>query len=193
MKNDSMTPAAVFPGHHGKEWVRIAAGIFFGIFYTTGILLAAGSAGEGSDTISLGRCLRTTCDKCIGARHGTLIAIVIRFENFNCLPCLNDFMRFSDSLRGTAFFRNGGPVVLLIARNEQPRRQQEVSMKRWAKENNLPYPVICISRDPLERWHIDRSTLFIIDPADFVTYSATIPFSDQARLGVLSHIGQESK
>lgn len=130
-----------------------------------------------SQRTSLERYIRSESKTLSGKEYDEILAMMIRFENFGCLPCLNDFMEFCDSLRAGNTVGSNVSVILIIARNEQSLQQQTVSMKRWANENELFYPLVCIPRQLFENWNIERSTVLLVNKNDSIDLRETIPLS----------------
>jgi hypothetical protein len=116
-----------------------------------------------------------------GKDFDEILAMMIRFENFGCLTCLNVFMEFCDSLRACSTIGPNLSVILIIAGNEQSLQQQTVSMKRWARENEIFFPLVCIPRQLFEDWKIERSTVLLLKKHRGIELSETIPLSRTLR------------
>ncbi|HUN66003.1 MAG TPA: hypothetical protein VMW43_07860 [Bacteroidota bacterium] len=134
-------------------------------------------------------------DACIpvgGGYRGGILALLLRFENFSCLPCLNNFMEFCDSLRDARMPKSPIPVIIVVARNEQSTDRQKVSMRRWADENGLPYPLTCVPRGFFAAWHIEKSEVVLWSPAGGIERTEPIPLSTAGRSWLLHRLRGET-
>jgi hypothetical protein len=112
-----------------------------------------------------------------GRDHDEILVMMLFFENFSCLPCLNDFMDFCDSLQTGNTVRPAVLKMLVIARNEQPLHQQAISMKRWTQENGIQFPLLCASRKLFDEWNIRRSTVLFWRAGTGILFRETLPLS----------------
>jgi hypothetical protein len=165
------------------------------------LLCTAHSAGMGSNRtvhdsadnhISLEQYIRDAHQKFAGRTDDDVLALLIHFDNFNCLPCLNDFMEFCDSLRAGNILRSHTSALLIISRNEQSLQQQTVSMKRWAKENGITFPLVCVPRPFFDEWKIERTTVLLLKNGASIEFSQTIPIPHKLQSEIFARLRKGS-
>jgi hypothetical protein len=142
--------------------------------------------------ITLEKYIRSESKTLSGKDYDEIFAMIIFFENFSCLPCLNDFMEFCDSLRSGNMVHPATFVILLMARNEQPPGQQAISMKRWENENGILFPLICTPRNLFAEWNIERSTFILWKKEGGIELRETLPISHKRQTEILGRLRKGS-
>ena len=73
-----------------------------------------------------------------------VLAVLIRFINFGCVACLNEFFDFSDSLQQNTTRFGKRNIILMFARDNSDENVQDRIMKGWMKANGLNYPMCLV-------------------------------------------------
>lgn len=111
------------------------------------------------------------------APSGKKIIFMIRFTDFGCQPCLENFFVLCDTVSGIMKNSEKLHVYLLFLREESSPGYQLAAMKGWAKSSGLPFPVALVARDVFESYGIGHSSVLITGEEGLIHFRGEIPLS----------------
>jgi hypothetical protein len=115
------------------------------------------------------------------------IAFFIRFVDFGCTVCLNNFLEFSDSLKSSREVRDDD-ILLIVLRDESSERRQRSMLTKWAGANNLPFPVYLAREEIFDSCNIGHSSVVVLDKRGEVDLSEELPLSKETAGIILAHL-----
>ncbi|MGB2957399.1 MAG: MauE/DoxX family redox-associated membrane protein [Bacteroidota bacterium] len=118
--------------------------------------------------------------------------ILLRFEDFNCPPCYDDFLLLSDSLRTAlstpALERVAGGVA---ASGLTPDRLQE-RLRQWKIAAGIAFPLLVLPDTLFSHAGIGRSTIAVLNSSGRTLFYKTLPIGPAARDEVVSLLSRVS-
>ena len=112
--------------------------------------------------------------------------ILLRFEDFNCPPCYDDFLLLSDSLHAAlsppALERVAGGVA---ASGLTPDRLQE-RLRQWTIAAGIAFPLLVLPDTLFSHAGVDRSTVAVLNSSGRTLFYRTLPMGPAARGEVVS-------
>ncbi len=109
----------------------------------------------------------------------TVLVFLIRFVNFGCVPCLNSFVDFCDTLKEQGELRRNCSVVLLFERDNQDRAMQYKQMKAWMNAVGIKFPFSLIPSKVFEEHGISYTSVLIIEHGDRIGYMSQFPLTQE--------------
>ncbi len=128
-----------------------------------------------------------------GSEHRKVMAFVIRFVNFGCVYCLNDFFEFCDSLQANVAGHHRSDILLMVVRDERDEATQARIMRGWAEANGLKFPVHLVPEEVIESYEIDYTTIVVIDERDAIEYFEKFPVSAERKKEITSYLFREGE
>ena len=155
--------------------VYIARYIF--VFTITASRIAAGQSytDDGKDLQTTIRSLDSLCGE--KQKSGKKVIFMLRFIDFGCQPCLQNFFDLCDSLKAANNNHFTLQVYLLFLKDQTGAGYQEGSMTQWAKSCNLDYPLKLVPQDLFRRYGIGHSSVIITEKDGKIIYTGDIPVS----------------
>jgi uncharacterized membrane protein YphA (DoxX/SURF4 family) len=125
-----------------------------------------------------------------GSGGGNTALILLRFEDFHCPPCYDDFLLLSDSLRaslgGSSPERVAGVVPVADSSSERVQRR----LREWAKAAGIAFPLVVVPDTLVSRAGNLRSTVAVLDSQGRTLFYGTLPIGPVARREVVSLLSQ---
>ena len=125
--------------------------------------------------------------------HKEIGAFFLRFVDFGCALCLNNFLDLCDSLELNASRFGERRVVLVFQRDDNEESYQLTTLKQWSHACNLSYSISLASAEFFRSHGIEYSSVVLVDSADSVKFVERIPLtSEQQRefIRVLFRLGR---
>jgi len=117
--------------------------------------------------------------------HGAYLLFLLKFYDFTCAICYDDFIALSDSIaRNYSQFE--GHVAALI---EQGGIVDSVDLRKlslWREANGIVYPIHVVPAGILEKFAVPRSTVAVFNSNGDLLYFHEIPIGIKDRERVLS-------
>jgi hypothetical protein len=129
-------------------------------------------------------------DSSAGRAHsdGRKIVFMLRFIDFGCQPCLQNFFELCDSF-GTIQRRSLTiPVYLLFLRDKTGSGYQLTTMTKWARSCGLQYPIALISQKVFHNYGIEHSSVLIMNKNGTIENCGEIPLSRNTFKNILRMI-----
>jgi hypothetical protein len=112
------------------------------------------------------------------AHHtGTKIIFMLRFIDFGCQPCLQNFFEICDSIATIQEKSITTHVYLLFLRDQTSPGYQLSTLTRWARSSGLLYPVALVTAEVFKRYGIEHSSVLVMDNNGNVANCGEIPLS----------------
>ena len=166
----------------GKTW-------FTAVWFLT-LILVHGLFGQvketGVDKESLRNYVTSICKKYgSGGTNKKTVAFFLRFEDFGCLSCFENFIEFCDSLEMN--FRKFGNerTLMIFQRNEdEEEKEQKRLLMSWAKANNLRFPIYMVPSNEFEKYSVTSPSVVLVDGVSSVKFieSLPLPFEIENRI-----------
>jgi hypothetical protein len=159
-----------------------------GISIAATIMLSCKSSGQPShceriDLPSIIESISPFSDTTV-SNHNRII-FLIRFIDFGCQHCLQNFFELCDSIEMMRKKSLIIPVYLLFLRDQTSPGYQLTAMTSWARSSGLPYPVALISNDVFKRYGIENSSVLLMERKDTLVNFGEIPLSKSSIHNIL--------
>jgi len=122
----------------------------------------------------------------IATARGT-IAFFIRFVDFGCTVCFNNFLEFCGSLKRSGVIHHED-VLLIVLRDGSSERRQRFMVKKWAGANDLPFPVFLATEEIFDSCSIGHSSVVVLSRLGEVDLAEELPLSGDVARMILSHV-----
>jgi hypothetical protein len=109
------------------------------------------------------------------SRGSHTLAFFLRFLDFGCVPCLNNFLDFCDTLNTTIAKKGEEDILMVFLRDDNTEQHQLTTLNKWAKVNALPFPIYLASEEVYNRYHIGHSCVVLIDETDEIDFTGEFP------------------
>lgn len=110
-----------------------------------------------------------------------VLAVLIRFINFGCVACLNEFFDFSDSLQQSITRYGKRNIILMFARDNSDEDVQDRIMNGWMKANGLNFSMYLVPRGIFDDYFVDYTTVISINEDDSIEYFEKFPIATQRK------------
>ena len=107
--------------------------------------------------------------------HKPVLAFFLRFVDFGCEVCLNNFLDFCDSLNSNASRYGARTIVMIFQRDDNKESYQLKTLKKWSRACNVNFPVYLAVPRVFEDFKIDYSTAVLLNESEVIELSAKIP------------------
>jgi hypothetical protein len=127
---------------------------------------------------SLASCIRSlTPPISSGEPRKPVLGLFLRFVDFGCEVCLNNFLDFCDSVNSNAARYGTRTVVMVFQRDDNEESYQLKTLRKWSRACNLNYPTCLASPEMFEENQIKYSTAILLNGSDTIELRAQIPLS----------------
>ena len=109
-----------------------------------------------------------------------ILVFLIKFINFGCVSCLNDFFDLCDSINSRIKQDGKRNVMVCFARDERPEQEQFRTMKGWTRSSGLRFPVVLVPKKIFDDNFIDFSTVILLNKDNEVELMEQFPLSATA-------------
>lgn len=125
-----------------------------------------------------------------GRNSGSIrtLAFLIRFIDFGCVPCLNNFLDFCDALSAAGVLKEDGKIVMICMRDESPERYQRETLDKWARRNKLDFPIYLAREATFDSFELQRSSVVLINETDRVELSSELPLTPEIQREILRRL-----
>ena len=124
-----------------------------------------------------------------GATQGTpTLGFLLRFLDFGCTPCLNNFLDFCDTLKETMARKGERDILMVFLRDDNTEQHQRATLNKWAKVNGVPFPVYLASEEVYARYHIGHSCAVLVNEMDAVEFTDELPLPAESREIILHRL-----
>lgn len=114
-----------------------------------------------------------------------VLVFLIRFTDFECSTCLNSLLVFCDSVKTNVQRYGDKNILILFMKRSDDSLVRVPSMKVWAAENNLNYPLYLVPEDFFVTNGIFYSSIAVIDLANDMEIKRELPLSVEAEKKIL--------
>ncbi|GEM_PF-4141412 len=125
--------------------------------------------------------------------HRKVMALIIRFVNFGCVFCLDDFFEFCDTLKASVPAHGQGDIILMVVRDQRDEATQARIMKGWARSNGLKFPVYLIPEDIVDNYYIDYTSVVVIDERGTIVVVEKFPIGMQRKKEIMRYFSEVGK
>ena len=141
---------------------------------------------ESVQSITLQNYIRSVSNKLDSNSAGQkVLAVLIRFINFGCVACLNEFFDFSDSLQQNITRFGKRHIILMFARDNSDENVQDRIMRGWMKANGLNFPMYLVPRGIFDDYFVDYTTVILINEDDSLEYLEKFPIATQRKKEII--------
>ena len=158
------------------------------------IVLAAWSRSPGARGGTLSTLISQVEAACPRYRSGSgnRALILLRFEDFNCPPCHDDFLLLSDSLRATLPADALGRVAGAVAASGSSPDRLEPRVQLWKAAARVAFPLLAVPDTLFSEAGIGRSTIAVLNSAGETLFYGTLPIGPASRGEVISLLSGSS-
>ncbi len=136
--------------------------------------------------------VKRVCDSSSGISDGKKrVVIFTDFLRFGCLPCLNAFFDFSDSLEKLRKSVNGIEAIMLLRRDNQEEESQIAQMRSWIGAAGLTFQFRIIPAEVFSEFNLTETTVMIIDRDGSFEYVARFPLTTEDRRNIMERLSAE--
>ena len=122
------------------------------------------------------------------SEHQSVLAFFIRFINFGCVTCQNDFFDFADSLEQRMKQHGHRTVVVLFVRDSRDKEVQERLMRGWLKSNRLFFPMLVVPREVFDSYNVDYTSAILIGAGSSIEVMEQFPIDLQMKEAFLTQL-----
>lgn len=109
--------------------------------------------------------------------HHPTATLFIRFTDFGCVPCLNNFLDVCDTIAQAMRVHGSRPVALVFMRDRRERSDQERILHRWASVHRIHFPVFVAPENFFTTHFLDYSTFVVLDREGEFIFFEKFPLS----------------
>jgi hypothetical protein len=109
------------------------------------------------------------------APRKAVLVFFLRFVDFGCEVCLNNFLDFCDTLNSSVSrygFRN---IIMVFQRDDNEEGYQMKTTRKWSRACNLHYPIYLAPSELFEENDIEYSTAMFLNDSDVIELSGQVP------------------
>ncbi len=111
---------------------------------------------------------------------GRKIIFMLRFIDFGCQPCLQNFFELCDSFGTIQRSSLTIPVYILFLKDQTGAGYQLTTMTEWTRSCGLQYPIALISQKVFKNYGIEHSSVLIMNKNGAIENCGEIPLSRTA-------------
>ncbi len=118
---------------------------------------------------------------------GRALLFILNFNDFNCTPCLTNFLEFCDSLR---LHRDeiGRRKIIFVFRKDTARNGAgEEQLARWLRKLRLGYPMHVLDGGFLEEHGLMPSCALLLEKGE-IAFRSHLPFPVEERALILGEM-----
>jgi hypothetical protein len=121
---------------------------------------------------------------------GDRLIFAMRFSDFNCPLCFDDFISLSDSIDRGLTDSQRQRVIAVFCQDDLADPANPGRLKRWADRNGILYPIVIAPDSIFERTGVQKSTMIVLDERGNLLLSREIPVGAAAHRQILQYIRQ---
>jgi hypothetical protein len=120
------------------------------------------------------------------------LLFLLRFQDFNCPPCYDDFLLLSDALHVALPHQTLTRVLAIVGTIDPSDTRMLRRLERWRAGAGLSFPVLAVQDSLLQSAGILKSTVAVIRGSGQSVFQGTLPIGREARQRVLRLVSPES-
>ena len=117
--------------------------------------------------------------------HSTFI-FMLYYGDFNCPPCLDDFLSLCDSLKKPLQLNHANAVAVIHKDSSVAFLRDSIRILKWSEANSITFPVILGPDSLFKQLHIPKSTVILLDEQNKIVFFHVIPIGEKLRRDILS-------
>ncbi|MBI1803112.1 MAG: hypothetical protein HYR77_01465 [Ignavibacteria bacterium] len=129
----------------------------------------------------------------VDSTHEEMLAFFLRFVDFGCAVCLNNFLDLCDSLEANALRSGSRRIVLIFRRDANRESYQMRTLRKWSDASNLHFPIFLMSAEFFRRHGIDYSSIILVDRKEDITFFQKIPLSNDKQTELIDALFLRSR
>jgi hypothetical protein len=112
------------------------------------------------------------------------LVFLLNFPDFNCNPCLENFLDFCDMLRYQQKKIGKRDVVLLFEKDSVRGELQRKQLARWLKKLRIAYPFLTIERSEFEKCGLLPSCAVVLE-GEKIGMVSHLPFPREEKAKII--------
>lgn len=132
---------------------------------------------------SLERSIRSLPAARVAGKHGETLVFLLRFVDFGCEVCLNNFLDFSDRLQNIAEGKRA-PAVMVF--EQESAGHQKRRLHRWAKACGLKFPIVFVPQGMFAENGVTHSSVAILHARGGLTRVGDLPLPMEVEAKVMN-------
>jgi hypothetical protein len=122
--------------------------------------------------------------------EGNWLIFTMRFFDFNCSLCFDDFITLSDSIDRRLTDSQRQRVIAIFCQDDIADPANPDRLKRWANRNGILYPIVIAPDSLFEKTGLQKSAVIVLDERGNSLLSREIPLGATAHRQILQYIRQ---
>jgi len=174
-----------------KRIILVFLFIFSGLHVASAQREPGGDLNDKKSLVKFIRTLQSPLER--ESKHEKTVAFFLRFIDFGCAVCLNNFLDLCDSLETTSMRFGRKPIVLIFQRDANQESDQMSTMRKWSHASNLHYPIYLASAEFFVHHEINYSSVILVDNNENVAFFQSIPLSIDKQRTLIQTLFQSTK
>ena len=117
-----------------------------------------------------------------------VLAFFIRFIDFGCIACLNEFFDFSDSLQQNERRFGKRNIILMFVRDDNDEYIQSRLMKGWMKANGLNFSMYLVPNGIFDDYFVDYTTVVLINKDCSLEFVEKFPVDSRKQDAIIKQL-----